>query len=133
MRGLFFPLSNVVFFTQRYDPAQVKRAPEPSAATDPLNGVFGNWEAVENSALILSDAADLLMTPGRKCSNGREMPIANPEWIQFVKQLREAGVSTRKAAQTKNMETMIEASATLNDSCANCHNRFRNRVATRCQ
>ncbi len=66
MRVLFFPLSNVVFFPQRYDPAEVKRATEPSGSTDPLTGVFGGWEAVENSALTLADSADLLMTAGRK-------------------------------------------------------------------
>jgi len=69
MRSLFFPHSNVVFFTQRYDPADVKRASEPSASTDPLTGVFGGWEAVENSALTLADSADLLMTAGRKYYN----------------------------------------------------------------
>src|SRR5258708_618090 len=76
MRSLFFPHSNVVFFTQRYDPAEVKPAVEPSGSTDPLTGVFGGWEAVENSALTLADAADLLMTPGRKCANGRDVPLA---------------------------------------------------------
>src|SRR5258708_13417951 len=70
MRGLFFPHSNVVFSTQRQDPANIKRASEPSAASDPLTGVFGGWDAVENSALILSEAADLLMTPGRTSTNG---------------------------------------------------------------
>ena len=35
MRSLFFPHSNVVFFTQRYDPKDVKPASEPSASTDP--------------------------------------------------------------------------------------------------
>src|SRR6202166_1445418 len=89
MRSLFFPHSNVVFFTQRYDPATVKRADEPSASTDPLTGVFGGWEAVENSALTLADAADLLMTPGRKCSNGRDVPLANADWAKLVDGLRE--------------------------------------------
>ena len=91
MRALFFPNSNVVFFPQRYDPAAVKPAAEPSGSTDPLTGVFGGWEAVENSALTLADSADLLMTAGRKCSNGRDVPIANADWVQMVNGLRDAG------------------------------------------
>ena len=71
---------------------------EPSASTDPLTSVFGNWEAVQNSALVLSDAADLLMTPGRKCSNGRDVPLAKADWAQFVNELREAGMVAYKAA-----------------------------------
>lgn len=131
MRGLFFPHSNVVFFGQRENPAEIKRAPEPSAATDPLTGVFGGWEAVENSALVLIDAADLLMTPGRTCSNGRAVPLNAPDWTRFVDQLREAGKVAYKAAQSKNMDRILEASEGLATSCANCHNRYRR--ATRCQ
>jgi hypothetical protein len=131
MRGLFFPHSNVIFATQRVDPADIKRLAEPSTSTDPLTGVFGNWEAVEDSALVLSESADFLMTPGRKCSNGKDMPLDKPDWIRFVNQLREAGMVAYKAAQTKNMDNMIQASDVLNTACANCHNRYRAR--NRCQ
>lgn len=131
MRGLFFPHSNVVFATQSVNPAEIKKIAEPSTSTDPLTGVFGNWEAVEDSALILTEAADLLMTPGRKCSNGRDVPLANADWTKFVQQLRDAGMVAYKAAQTKNMDNMIQASDVLNTACANCHNKYRAR--SRCQ
>lgn len=131
MQGLFFPHSNVVFATQRVNPAEVKRAPEPSAATDPLTGIFGGWDAVENSALTLVDASDLLMTPGRVCSNGKEMPIKNADWVRYVDQLRVAGKVAYLAAKTKDIDKMFEASDVLNVACANCHNRYRR--ANRCQ
>jgi hypothetical protein len=134
MRSLFFPHSNVIFFTQRFDPAEVKRASEPSSSSDPLTGVFSGWAAVENSALTLVDASDLLMTAGRKCSNGRDVPIGNPDWIQFVNGLREAGMVAYKAALTKDRDNMIKASDTLAASCSNCHNKYRPRVdANRCR
>jgi hypothetical protein len=131
MRALFFPDSNIVFFTQRYDPAEVKRADEPSASTDPLTGVFGGWEAVENSALTLADSADLLLTPGRKCSNGKDVPVGNADWAQLVNGLREASMVSYKAAQTKDRDKLIMASEVLANSCSNCHNKYRARV--RCQ
>lgn len=134
MRSLFFPHSNVVFFTQRYDPAEVKRASEPSGSTDPLTGVFGGWEAVENSALTLADASDLLMTPGRKCSNGRDVPLANADWAQMVNGLRDASMVAYKAALTKDRDKMIEASDALATSCSNCHNKYRpGAIANRCR
>jgi hypothetical protein len=133
MRSLFFPHSNVVFFTQRYDPEAVKRASEPSGSTDPLTGVFGGWEAVENSALTLADSAELLMTPGRKCSNGREVPLANADWAQLVNGLREASMVAYKAALTKNQDSMLMASDVLAQSCSNCHNKYRpGAAANRC-
>ena len=131
MQALFFPNSNVVFSTQRQDPSAVQRADEPSAATDPLRSVFGGWGAVENSALTLIDGADLLMTPGRTCSNGRAMPISAPDWAKFVDQLREAGKVSYEAAKTKNIDKMFEASDVLNTACSSCHNRYRR--ADRCQ
>jgi hypothetical protein len=134
MRILFFPLSNVVFFPQRYDPAKVQRAVEPSSSTDPLTGVFGGWEAVENSALTLSDAADLLITAGRKCSNGRDVPLRNADWARLVNSLREAGAMAYKAALTKDMDNMLKASDVLAQSCSNCHDKYRsNNTANRCR
>ena len=131
MRSLFFPHSNVVFFTQRYDPTEVKQAPEPSASTDPLTGVFGGWGAVENSALTLADASDLLMTPGRKCSNGQDVPLGNADWAQMVKGLRDASMVAYKAALTKDKDNMLKASDALAESCANCHNKYR--LRNRCR
>jgi hypothetical protein len=131
MRGLFFPHSNVVFAPQRENPAEIKRAPEPSAATDPLTGIFGGWDAVENSALTLIEGSDLLMTPGRMCSNGRPVPLDQPDWTKMVEQLREAGRFSYEAAKSKNTDKMFEAADVLNVACANCHNKYRR--ATRCQ
>lgn len=134
MRSLFFPHSNVVFFPQRYNPAEVKPAAEPSGSTDPLTGVFGGWEAVENSALTLADASDLLMTPGRKCSNGRDVPISNPDWPTLVNGLREASMFAYKAALTKDQDKMINAAEVLATSCSNCHNKYRpGNAANRCK
>jgi hypothetical protein len=131
MRGLFFPHSNVVFSTQTQNPAEVQRTMTPSAATDPLKGIFGGWDAVENSALTIVEGADLLMAAGRTCSNGKDVPVKAPDWAKLVDQLREAGKVAYKAAQSKDMEKMIDASDVLNTACANCHNKYRR--ATRCQ
>jgi hypothetical protein len=134
MRSLFFPHSNVVFFTQRYNPDEVKRSTEPSGSTDPLTGVFGGWEAVENSALTLADSADLLMTAGRKCSNGRDVPLTNADWAKLVNGLRDASMVAYKAALTKDKDKMIDASEVLALSCSNCHNKYRpGAAANRCR
>jgi len=134
MRALFFPNSNVVFFPQRYDPATVKPAVEPSGSTDPLTGVFGGWEAVENAALTLADSADLLMTPGRKCSNGKDVPIANSDWVQMVQGLRDASMFSYRAALAKDQDKMLQASEVLAASCASCHNKYRpGNAANRCR
>jgi hypothetical protein len=134
MRGIFFPQSNVVFLPQDADPAEIKASRTPSASTDPLTSVFGKWEAVENSALALAEAADLLMTPGRKCSNGRDVPLAKADWAQLVDKVREAGMVAYQAAKTKDRDKMTDAAEVLNASCAGCHGKYRPmNAANRCR
>lgn len=91
MRGILFPNSNVVFAAQRQDPAAIKPDAEPTQSPNPLTSSFGGWQAVENSSLALEEAASLLTIPGRLCSNGRPVPVQNPDWAKFVQGLRDAG------------------------------------------
>jgi hypothetical protein len=55
MKGVLFPNSNVIFFAQSQNPADVPPAKDPSTATDPLANTCGKWEAVENSGLALAE------------------------------------------------------------------------------
>jgi hypothetical protein len=103
MRGILFPNSNVVFSAQSDDPAAVKQAGDPAAATDPLASAYGGWEAVANSAIALKEATRLLEVP-RSCSNGKPAPIQAVTWKKGLAQLREAGQAAYKAAQAKNQD-----------------------------
>jgi hypothetical protein len=125
MKGIMFPASNVIFSTQKENPANVKPARVPSQATDALDGAYGQWEAVENSALAIAEASNLLIVPGRKCLNGLDVPLKDPDWTQFVKELRGAAMTAYKAAQSKSQDKMFDAAVTLNAACANCHDRYR--------
>jgi hypothetical protein len=129
MRGILLPNSNVVFFAQSNNPADVKPAPDPSSATDPLASTYGGWTAVENSSLALSEAARLLTVPGRVCSNGRPVPVMNADWVKFVQGLRQAGITAFKAAQTKNQDKMLDAADVVTTACTNCHNVYREKTA----
>jgi len=136
MRGVFYPAANVVFFAQADDPAKVKPVPgqDPSMATDPLTSTFGGWQAVENAALALIESANLLLIPGRNCSNGVPIPLSNPDWSRFVQELRDAGVKAYNAAQSKDQDKMFDAAETLANSCASCHRKWREKArADRCK
>lgn len=135
MRAIMFPNSNVIFYAQDKNPADVKRAGDGSLATDPLSGTFGGWAAVENSSLALAEATNLLTIPGRVCSNGRPVPVKNADWLKFVQGLREAGITSYKAAQSKSNDKMLEAADAVTTACSNCHDRYREKpggVADRC-
>jgi len=135
MKGILFPNSNVIFFAQSDDPAKVPPAKDPALATDPLADTYGKWEAVENSSLALAEAANLLSLPGRKCSNGLPVPIGNADWPKFVQGLRDAGMKAYKAAQSKDMDKILDAADTMTTACANCHDKYREKptLADRCK
>lgn len=125
MRGILFPNSNVIFFAQSDDPAKVPPAKDPSLSPNPLASTYGGWTAVENSAKALSEAANLLILPGRKCANGLPVPINNPDWAKFVQSLRETSLASLKAAQSKNMDNIVAAAGDLSTACSNCHDKWR--------
>jgi len=136
MQGIVYPAANVLFSAQTEDPAALERPPvkDPAMATDPLVSVFGGWQAIENSALALAESANLLLVPGRICSNGVPAPITDPTWSMFVAELRDAGLQAYAAAQAKDRDKMIELSEPINEACVHCHRKWRPRTAeNRCK
>ena len=125
MHGILFPLGNTVFFAQADDPASISRDPMPSSSPNPLTGLYGGWQAVENSALSLAESADLLLIPGRMCSNGEIVNVEDADWIRFVDDYREKSVAAYEAALTKNQDAMVDASGSLSEACLACHRVYR--------
>jgi hypothetical protein len=134
MKGILYPASNVIFSAQSDNPANAPTPKDPSVATDPLQNSYGKWEAVENSSLAIAEAANLLMIPGRKCSNGKPVPLGNANWAVFVQGVRDAGMKAYKAAQSKDQDKILDAADTMTTACANCHDKYREKAtpADRC-
>jgi len=80
---------------------------------------------VENSALALAEAANLIMIPGRLCENGQPVPVDQETFRQAAAGLADAGRAAYKAAQSKSMDAIVEVSETVAEACANCHERYR--------
>jgi hypothetical protein len=125
MHAILFPLGNTVFFAQSEDPEALPRDPMPSSSTNPLTGLYGGWQAIENSALALAESADLLLIAGRMCSNGEIVDVAEADWIRFVDDYRQKSVAAYEAALTKNQDAMVDASGYLSESCLACHRVYR--------
>jgi hypothetical protein len=135
MKGILFPSSNVIFFAQSDNPNDVPPAKDPALAVNPLASSYGKWEAVENAGLAITEAANLLTVPGRKCSNGLPVPVGNADWPKLVQGLRDAGMAAYKAAQSKNQDKILDASELMTTACANCHDKYREKPtpAGRCK
>lgn len=129
MRGILFPNSNVLFASQSVDPATVKKDADPTSSVNPLAGTYGGWEAIENSGIAMAEAANLLTIPGRVCANGKPVPVQNADWQRFVQGLRDAGMATYKAGQSKNMDMVVEVADEVTTACMNCHEVYREKTA----
>jgi hypothetical protein len=131
MRGIPFPASNIIFDTQSEDPgkAQTHKPGEAVShgATASFSSVYGGWQAVENNALAIAETANLLLVPGRKCENGRPAPVDNADFRKFAAGLADAGKAAYQAAQSKNLDAMVDVSGTVADACAACHEVYRDK------
>jgi hypothetical protein len=128
MRGIPFPNSNTIFDTQDQDPeAAAAGGPEAAGATAQYGGLYGGWQGVENAAMALSETANLLLIPGRMCENGLPVPLQNEDFQRFATGLAEAGRTAYAAAQTKNLDNMVDAAGAVADACAFCHEVYRDK------
>ena len=112
MRGIPFTFSNIVFDAQAKDPGAPRTPAEVTVgATETFKNVYGGWQEVENSALALAEASNLLMIPGRFCENGKPVPVQDETYRKAAEGLAAAGRAAFTAAQSKNMDAMLEVSA----------------------
>jgi hypothetical protein len=127
MRGILFPNSNIIFDAQNNDPTKKKEDAQ-------FGNPYGGWQSVENASIALAEASNLLIIPGRVCSNGKPAPNAQPDWPKLVQGLRDASMESYKAAQSKNMDKIVDAAGTLTEACSNCHDKYREKpnLSLRC-
>jgi mono/diheme cytochrome c family protein len=134
MRGILFPSSNIIFNVQTNDPgAPVKPGQVGAGATTAFSwtdwgaGIYPGWQIVDYAAVAVAESAPLMLTPGRRCENGRPVPIDRPDWIKFSLELAEAGRAAYRAAQMRSQEAVSDASSQLADACLHCHEVYRDK------
>jgi mono/diheme cytochrome c family protein len=142
MRAIAFPNSNIIFNVQLKDPGAQTKKPPAAAPFDYVewgSTVYPGWLAIDQAAVAITETAPLLLTPGRRCQNGRPVPVDRADWKQYVRELVEVGKLARRASQARNFDAFVDISEKLNDACANCHKVYRDKGgtegsgATRCQ
>lgn len=132
MRGIMFPNSNIIFTVQTHDPGEKKK---PGAAVGDGgfnwaawgNDLYSGWDIVDYAALALAESAPLMLTPGRRCQNGKAVPVDDPDWVRFTKEMAQVGRNVYRAAQTRDQQKVSDMSADVADSCLHCHQVFRDR------
>jgi mono/diheme cytochrome c family protein len=131
MRGILFPSSNLIFNVQSQDPGEQKVGWQPGTSDFSWvswgAGIYSGWELVDYAAMAIVESAPLLMMPGRRCENGKPVPVERADWIQYTNAMVEAGRIAYKASQSRNREAVSDATNVIADSCLQCHERYRDK------
>jgi hypothetical protein len=142
MRAIAFPNANIIFNLQVKDPGNQPKKKLAIGSFDYVewgSTVYPGWLAVDQAAVALAETAPLLLTPGRKCQNGRLAPVDRADWKQYVADLVDVSKLARRASQARTFDAFVQISEKLNDACANCHKAYRDKGGsegsgtTRCQ
>jgi mono/diheme cytochrome c family protein len=132
MKGIMFPSSNIIFNVQTRDPGTLKEGYTSGNGAfswvDWGVGIYPGWELVDNAALAIAEAAPRFLTPGRRCENGRPVPVDRPDWIKFTQELVSAAQAAYRASQMRSQEAVSDATGQLSDACFNCHIVYRDKA-----
>ena len=130
MRAIAFPNANIIFNLQVKDPAAARTKPLATSPFDYVewgSTVYPGWLAVDQAAVALTETAPLLLTPGRRCQNGRPVPVDRADWKQYVAALADAGKLAHQASRARKLDAFGDVSEKLNDACGNCHKVYRDK------
>lgn len=116
MIGIIFPSSNVVSEAEYQNPD----APSDKSVFD----AYGGWLKVQTAAIAMAESTNLLMIPGRMCSNGKPIPADQEDWKHWFEDLKKSALAAYDAAKVKDQGSLIKLSGQLSASCTNCHARY---------
>ena len=131
MRGILFPSSNLIFNVQNSDPGEQKMGWQPG--TTPFGwadwgaGIYSGWELVDYAAIALAESAPLLLSPDRRCENGKPVPVEREDWVRYTAELAEAGKAAYRASQSRNRDAVSEVTNQIADACLQCHDVYRDK------
>lgn len=127
MRAVMFPNSNIIFDVQTNDPAVEKKlGPVGGGALATFANLYAGWDVVQQAAIALAEAPDLITKPGRLCSNGRPVPLDREDFPRWAQGLRDVSRRVLQAAREKNQEKVSLLTDDLIEACLNCHVQYRN-------
>jgi len=99
MLGIVKPTSDIVFKFQ-FDPPKTEE----------------EWTTLQNNALNLAEAGNLLLLPGRAKDQG--------EWVKNAKALIDTGSQAFKAANARDAKALEIIGDKIDETCEACHAKY---------
>lgn len=127
MRAIAFPNANIIFNLQIRNPSDepALEIAQPFDYRQWGSTIYPGWRAVDQAAIALTETAALLLTPGRKCQNGRFVPVDRDDWKQAVADMVAVGQRAHQASTARDFDAFIDIGEQLNEACDSCHRAYR--------
>lgn len=74
------------------------------------------WEAAENGAVTVAEAANLLLLPSRRRDDG--------DWVKYAQALHDVALEAMEATEARDSDRMGTAGARLDQACEACHLKY---------
>lgn len=132
MRAILFPNSNILFDVQTTDPEAIGKKEEGSSVTATFSGIYKGWQLVEQAAIALTEVERLIMVPGRRCENGKPVPLEQEDFKEWARALTEVGKATLVAARARDRDAVSDLTNRVAGACEDCHTKYR-RYQDRCR
>ena len=118
MNAIVVPSSTVIF-------GAVATVTDASGVHDSKPETDDQWNVVFANAVMLTEAANLLMVPGRtRCLGGAIPAQYRADFIQKARELVEAGDEALVAAQKHDAAGISDAGERLDVACDKCHEKY---------
>jgi hypothetical protein len=106
MDAIVIPSSQAVFDAVIYENGALVRAPK----------VDDDWFRVQMHALAVAEAGNLLLMPPRARDGA--------EWAQFAAGMTTAAAAVANAAESQDVERLLQTGGELYRTCAGCHAKY---------
>ncbi len=118
MNSMIVPSSTVVF-------SSVATVTDASGVHDFKPETDDQWNVVFANAAMLTEAANLLMVPGRQRCLGGAIPAEyRADFLQKAREMVEAGDEALVAAQKHDVEGISNAGERIDVACDQCHEKY---------
>jgi len=127
MRSIAFFNANIIFNLPLKNPGTAPKIPLPVPFDYVQWGytIYPGWLAVDQAAVALSESSPLLLSPGRKCQNGKPAPVDRADFRQYTDALVQVSHKIYAASRARNYDALLTLADDLNTTCANCHKVYR--------
>jgi len=118
MNAMVVPSSTVIF-------GAVATVTDASGVHDSKPETDDQWNVVFANAVMLTEAANLLMVPGRtRCLGGAIPAQYRADYVQKAREFVEAGDEALVAAQKHDADGISNAGERLDVACDACHEKY---------